>query len=118
MLVKGQHIDGNPELSVAAWREGERPWQNADDRVSLVIQIHGSPHNLGLCAKALEPCLITQDYDICASGDIFAGIEAPPQHGMHTEGLKKAPAYTLALYRLRAGVGVQKIAAPAVDVER
>ncbi len=118
MLVRRQHIDGNPELRIAAWREGERPRQNADDRVRLVIQIHGSPHSLGLCAKSIEPCRITQDYDICAAGQVFAGIEIAPQHRMHTKGLKKAAADALALNRLRAGVGVQKIAATTVDVER
>ena len=116
--MRTEAVERNPEFRVAARRERKRTGHDTNNRVGPVAQLHRLPHGIAPCAEAMKPCPIAQDHDIGSAGTVLSGMEVPPQHGMRTQGLKKAAAHTLAPNRLCTGPSAQKIAAAAVNIER
>src|ERR1700722_11844486 len=102
MLMRTQYIDRNPELGIAAQREGKRPRQDADNRIGLIVQVYGSPNHIRPRAKPTSPRPITQDHYIGTAWPIFTRVEVSPQDGLYAKRAKKSAAYPFALHRLRA----------------
>src|ERR1700722_7282626 len=98
--MRAQDIDRDPKLRISAGRKGERARENTDNRVGLFVQIHHLPQHIAPRAEAMKPRAVTQNHNIGPAYLSLAGIEIATQQGMHTEGHKKAAAYTLALNRL------------------
>jgi len=103
LLVKAQHIQGNPEFSVAGPRKVERTWQDANKRVDLSVEVHGLPNQIATSPETTEPCAITHERDVGPADPVLGRIEVTPEYRTHAEGLKEAAAHALRRDRFCSG---------------